>query len=291
MASKFYKSPFCYVGNKYKQLPQLIKIFPEQIDNFIDLFTGGCDVAQNMISRANKVYANDINKIVIDIMREFQNHSIDEILSFIDKRIEQFNLSKTNKEGYITYRELYNNGTYSTPLDLFTLARFSFNNNMRFNNNGEMNSAFGMNRSSFNPVQRKNTIALHKNLQSIILSSKSFLDFDLSYFGKNDFIYADPPYLISDAYYNNGAKEAAQRWEQNNDLQLFEYLDKANAKGIRFAMSNFIHHKGKTNEKIIEWINDNKYNVYDVNSSYTNCVYCAIKTDQPTLEAVITNYK
>jgi len=293
MAKKnvYAKSCFNYIGNKYKQLPQLMKIFPDKIDNFIDLFCGGCDVAQNMLERANHVYANDINKSVIDIMREFQNKPIEEILAFIDMRIKEFDLTKTNKEGYLKYRELYNNGTYSTPLDLFTLARFSFNNNMRFNNEGEMNSAFGMNRSSFNPVQRENTVILHKNLQSIILSSNNFANFDLAPFGENDFIYIDPPYLISEAYYNSGAKEANQRWEQPDDLHLFEYLDDASARKIRWAMSNFTHHKGKVNEKLIEWINDNNYRAYDINSDYTNCVHCAIKTDLPTLEVVITNYE
>lgn len=291
MASIYVKSPFNWVGNKYKQLPQLMKIFPDKINNFIDLFCGGCDVAQNMIGHANHVYANDVNVLVIDIMREFQECPIEEILNFINNRIEEFKLSTTNKEGYLKYRELYNNGVYSSSLDLFTLARFSFNNNMRFNSEGKMNSAFGMNRSSFNPVQKKNTIILHKNLQQIILSSKNFSEFDLTSFGENDFIYTDPPYLITEAYYNCGAKEVNQRWEQKDDLCLFNYLDKASKRSIKFAMSNFIKHKGKTNEKLIEWIKDNNYNTYDINSDYHNCVHCAIKTDLPTLEVVITNYE
>ena len=161
---------------------------------------------------------------------------------------------------------------------------------MRFNNNGEMNSAFGMNRSDFNSVQRKNTILLHNNLQSITLSSLNFADFNLDAFGEGDFIYADPPYLISEAYYNCGAKETNQRWEQPDDLRLFDYLDAAGKKHIKFAMSNFINHKGKTNAKLIEWIEDNNYKTYDINSDYTNCVHCAIRTNLPTLEVVATNY-
>lgn len=290
MASIYIKSPFNWVGNKYKQLPQLMKIFPDKINNFIDLFCGGCDVAQNMLARANHVYANDVNKLVIDIMLEFQNKPIEEVLAFIDMRIKQFDLTKTNKEGYLKYRDLYNDGTYSTPLDLFTLARFSFNNNMRFNSKGELNQAFGANRSSFNPTQRANTIKLHTNLQKIILSNRSFNDFDLTPFGFDDFIYIDPPYLISDAFYNSGAKEVAQRWEQADDLRLFEYLDAANARGIRWAMSNFTHNKGMTNEKLIEWIESNHWNVHDINSDYHNCVHNRLKTTEPTVEIVVTNY-
>ena len=285
------KSPFNYVGNKFKQLPQLFQIFPSKINNFVDLFTGGADVATNMILQANTVYANDINKFTIDIMKIFQEKSIEEILEFIDNRIAEFNLNKTNKEGYLKYRELYNNGTYSTPLDLFTLTRFSFNNNLRFNNNCQMNQAFGANRSSFNPAMRKNTIKFHKNIQSVILSCQTFELFPINKLNSKDFIYIDPPYLISDAYYNVGAKNAELRWEQKDDLKLFDFLDKVNKQKIPFAMSNFIHHKGKTNKKLIEWINDMNLNTYDINSDYSHCIANINKNDNPTLEVVITNYK
>jgi adenine-specific DNA-methyltransferase len=50
-------------------------------------------------------------------------------MNYIDRRIEEFNLSKTNEEGYLKYRTLYNtpNSGYDTPLDLFTITRFSYN--------------------------------------------------------------------------------------------------------------------------------------------------------------------
>ena len=289
MALQFTKSPFNYVGNKYKQLPQLIEIFPKNINNFIDLFTGGADIATNMVGRAENIYANDINQFVIDIMKEFQTKTVEEILSFIDSRIKQFDLSKTNKENYFKYRDAYNNGTYSTPLDLFTLTRFSYNNNLRFNDKKEMNQAFGD--RYFNPTMRKNFLNFYNKIQSINLSCLTFSDFDLTNFGEKDFIYADPPYLISDAYYNTGAKNAAQKWEQKDDLKLFDFLNKANEKKISFVMSNFIHHKGKTNEKLIEWINDMNLNIYDINSDYSHCIANINKNDSPTLEVAITNYK
>lgn len=284
---KFIKSPFNYVGNKYKQLPQLFQIFPDKINNFIDLFCGGCDVSINMLERANKIYANDINRFVIEILQEFKNNTIEEILQFIDERIKQFDLAKDKEEGYYQYRILYNNGTHSTPLDLFALTRYSFNNNLRFNNKQEMNQASGIGRSWFNPQQRKNTILLHQAVQNIQFSCKNFRDFDLTPFNKKDFIYVDPPYLISSAYYNSGAKEADQRWEERDDFDLFNYLDKANT---NFAMSNFIYHKGQTNKGLIEWIKDNHYKTYDIHSDYTHCVANIVKNDNPTLEVVITNY-
>jgi len=82
-------------------------------------------------------------------------------MNYIDHRIEEFNLNKTNADGYLKYRTLYNtiNSGYDTPLDLFTITRFSYNQIIRFNNKMEFNAAFGKNRSSYNDNMRNNTIA------------------------------------------------------------------------------------------------------------------------------------
>jgi len=50
-------------------------------------------------------------------------------MDFIQHRIKEFNLTRFNIEGYLQYRDLYNtNLNYHTPLDLFTLSRYSFDN-------------------------------------------------------------------------------------------------------------------------------------------------------------------
>lgn len=285
----YQKSPFNYTGNKFKQLPQLMRIFPQNINCFVDLFTGGGDVVTNVAAKSK--IALDINKQVIEIMQEFQRLPIEDILAFMDKRIEEFELTKTNKEGYLKYRELYNNGTLATPLDLYTLSKFSFNNLMRFNEKLEMNAAFGANRSSFNPQQRKNTILFHKYIQDVDLRVMDFRDFDVSALQGNDFVYADPPYLISAAVYNTGAKQAGQRWEENDECDLLAFLSKINEQGVKFALSNLIKHKGKINQLLLDWVETNQFNMYDIYSDYSHCVYHVTKSEEPTIEVVITNYE
>lgn len=279
------KSPFNYVGNKYRQLPTLLKIFPKDINCFVDLFTGGGDVITNIT--AKRKIGIDINKLIIDIIHQFQQMTIEDILTYIDKRIGEFQLSKTNVEGYNTYRELYNNGTLQTPLDLFTLSRFSFNNFIRLNDRLEMNASFGANRSSFNPAMRKNTIVFHQLIQSIQFICEDFRAFDLSTLTKQDFIYADPPYLIAQGVYNNRSKEAWQRWELKDELDLLNYLEKSS---VPFALSNLLRYKGRNNEPLIEWIDKHHFNVYQINSDYSHCSYNSIQTTEPTVEIVITNY-
>ena len=45
---KLIKSALNYTGGKYKLLPQLLPLFPESYNNFIDLFSGGATVAVNL---------------------------------------------------------------------------------------------------------------------------------------------------------------------------------------------------------------------------------------------------
>lgn len=277
-----------YTGNKYKQMNQLHNIFPNNINNLIDLFCGGTDVSIN--TPAINKYANDINENIINIYKSFQNNSIEEVLRFIDKRIKEFKLNRQNIDGYTNYRNLYNTTTeYHTPLDLFTLSRFSFNNKISFNINKEYNASFGQNHSDFNLNQRANTRAMHAAIQNINFTSNNFRNFDISLFtNKNDFLYVDPPYRISAAQYNDGARLSNERWDVQDDLDLFTYLDEANKHGIKWAMSNVVAHKGKENVELIEWAE--KYYVNDIDADYSRCVYNRKKFDEPTIEVIITNY-
>jgi len=66
-------------------------------------------------------------------------------------------------------------------------------------------------------------------------------------------------------------------------------LDELNRKGIRFALSNVLEHKGRTNGILSEW--SKKYTIYDLNFNYINCNYkTKDKLEDITREVLITNY-
>lgn len=276
------KSPLNYMGNKFRQLFQLLELFPNNINNFLDLFCGGCDVSVNV--DAKNITAVDSNQHLIEILQSFQNNSLNDILSFIDSRIQEFNLSKLNQEGYATYQQLYNTTKeYNTPLDLFILSRYSFSNIIRFNKKGKMNASFGMNRNGYNDSQKNNLINFHPKLQSIQLLAKDFRQIDFSQF---DFIYADPPYFNSGAVYNTKGY-GGQTWTPTDDYDLLNRLQKVKSK---FALSNLIRHKGEENEQLLTWANDNKYKIHLIGSNYDSCIYSTKIPEEPTIEVCITNY-
>ena len=65
MSSKFNRSPLFYVGDKYKLLPYIKPLFPENINNFYEPFVGGGSVFLNI--KANNYLINDIDSNVMNI--------------------------------------------------------------------------------------------------------------------------------------------------------------------------------------------------------------------------------
>lgn len=177
---KYIKSPTNYIGGKYKLLSQLLPQFPKNINTFVDLFAGGCNVGINV--NADKVIFNDINSIIIDLFKLFQDTPIDELLAQIDSIINEYSLSKTNEKGYKKLREHYNH-THKL-IDLYTLSCYSFNYQFRFNNKHEYNNPFGKNRSQFSNNMRSNLIRFVEKLQNsnVEFTKYDFENFDISSF-------------------------------------------------------------------------------------------------------------
>lgn len=286
MKNSYIKSPLNYTGGKYSILKNILPEFPKKIDTFVDLFAGGMNVGINI--NANTVFANDHISYLVDIFTYFKNKNIDLLLEEINVLINKYELDQFNVAGYNQLRKDYN--ATKNALYLFVLACYSFNHQIRFNNNFMFNTPFGKNRSSYNDSIKSNLINFCDKLQSgnYILSNKDFRDFDLSHLSTNDVVYCDPPYLITTGSYNDG-KRGFGDWGPNEDKALLELLDKLNTKGIPFFLSNVFYHKGLSNDSLIEW--SKKYRVIYIDKKYSNCSYHFKDRNAKTVEVLITNYE
>lgn len=278
------KSPLNYTGGKSKLLPQILPLFPDKLTSFIDLFCGGCNVGANV--KCTYMIYNDKYPQLIDLYQNWMDNDINETIEYIESQIKKFNLSKTNKEGFLELRKQYNE--YRDIRDLFVLIAYSFNHQIRFNSKGEYNMPFGKDRSEFNKTMKKNLIDFITRIkeQNAIFTNRSFEDLDPKPFKEGGLVYADPPYLITVASYNeNGG------WDENMERKLLTYLDECNKLGIKFALSNVLEMNGKTNEILKTWSEERGYNVHHLNYTYGNCNYHKLdKTKDMTDEVLITNY-
>lgn len=278
-----------YIGGKHKLLSQIVPLFPQNIKTFVDLFCGGCNVGINV--NAENVIFNDNLSFLIELYKSFKEKQNDEILKHIESRIKQFDLSLTNADGYLALRELYNKE--KNPLDLFVLVAYSFNHQIRFNNSHQFNNPFGKERSSFNPKMKENLLkflsALHTKNASFFC--KNFDVFDFSTLADNDFVYCDPPYLITTGTYNDG-KRGFTGWSENEEKKLLEILKNLNERKIKFALSNVIEHKGLSNDLLKNWISENKFYISYLNKNYSNSNYQVInRNPNSTIEVLVTNYE
>lgn len=282
----YIKSPLNYTGGKYKILESVFQAFPRDIKTFVDVFAGGFNVGINV--SAERIICNDQITYLIGLFQLFQKTEINDLLKEIKGIIEKYQLTQQNKEGYYALRVEYNKSR--DIVKLFVLACYAFNHQIRFNNSHEFNSPFGRNRSSFNSNIEKNLTQFCQALQekNIEFSNVDFMELDYSFLGENDLVYCDPPYLISTGNYNDGNR-GFKDWKEKEEQELLGLLDKLDSKGIRFALSNVLYHKGMSNELLIEW--SKKYKIHYIDKTYSNCNYQFKERNAVTVEVLVTNYE
>ena len=235
------KSPLNYTGGKSKLLPQILPLFPDKVGVFIDLFCGGCNVGANV--NADEVIYNDQMEQIIDLYQKWLEEGIDSTIEYIESQIKKFKLDKQNQEGFLELRQQYNQ--YKDIRDLFILVAFSFNHQIRFNSKGEYNMPFGKDRSEYNKRMKENLIRFVEQIkkQNAKFLKQSFDTLTPETLPKNSFVYADPPYLITVASYNeNGG------WNEQMEYKLLEYLDQCTSCSIKFALSNVLEMNVKSND-------------------------------------------
>lgn len=304
LSKKYIASPLNYTGGKLKLLPQILPLFPKKIETFVDLFCGGCNVGVNV--NAEKIFCNDSNEKLIEFFNYLKNTDYKAFFRQISKVIEDFHLSNTAENGYSFYgcnssaglssynREhflvLRENFNSLQTKDSYYFAKFyilivyAFNNQIRFNSKGFYNLPVG--KRDFNKRMSEKLETFMSSIANIEFTSKDFREFKTEILTQNDFVYADPPYLITCASYNE-----LDGWNENNEIDLLKMLDKLNERKLRFALSNVLSAKGKVNNILDSWLNKNpEYKCYHLNFDYKNSSYHKTERINKADEVLITNY-
>lgn len=301
------QSPLNYTGGKFKLLPQILPLFPSKINTFVDLFCGGCNVGINVV--AHKHIYNDTNIYLLYLYNTLKNNDKDVILETIYGIIEKYGLSLVSKYGYEYYgcesskglgnynkdkfikmRDDFNfhtNEDYYYYILLYVIIVYSFNNQIRFNQNGKFNLPVG--KRDFNKKMEKKLVDFIDTIkaQNSNFSCLDFIDFDISTLTEKDFVYIDPPYLITCATYNE-----QDGWNEEKENQLLNFMEKLTEANIRCALSNVLRSKGKENNILLSWLEKNKdiYIVHELDYSYANSNYHTKDRSESSEEVLITNY-
>ena len=301
------QSPLNYTGGKFKLLPQILPFFPKDINKFFDFFCGGCNVGINV--DCQEVVCIDREENLICLYQTFQNLEKTAIIDWIYEIISKYGLSLVSQNGYRFYdcnssaglstynresfnrlREDFNKSEifdYHYYVMLYVIIVYAFNNQIRFNSSGKFNLPVG--KRDFNANMHSKLLDFIDRVQSrnYRFICSDFRNFDITTISEKDFVYADPPYLITCATYNeNGG------WSDKDEIDLINFLDNLHANGIKFALSNVLRSKGKENLILLEWLkkNSDEYKAVHLKCSYANSNYHKTDKISDSDEVLIINY-
>lgn len=308
------RTPLNYTGNKSRLVTGFKEKFPTDIGIFVDLFCGGGTVGLSV--DAEKIIFIDNNENVIALLKHLSRYRFETLINRLERLVELYGLSYSAKYGYSGYRQGIergdNNGLkkfnseafyqmrsdYNSSDDkfskdsldlLYLLIVYAFNNDMRFNAKGEFNLPIGK-----TDLNKKNLQRLEDYIQRVNSIDCEFIcgDFrdqnieDILF--STDFIYADPPYLLGAAVYNENGK-----WNEESEKDLLDLFEKLKDKGKYFALSNVIE---KSNPKCINrllssWVSGREdINIFDIDYHYRSSSYNKLNRNAQEREVLITNF-
>lgn len=301
MKKQILRSPLFYVGDKYKLMEEIGTYFPDNIGKFVEPFVGGGSVFMNTV--AEQFCLNDIDGYIIRL-HKYLSKSANKKNGFfadLERIIKEYGLSysykedsipmdlkslykktyfaKYNKDAYEQMRSDFNESSKDNMSILYLLLIYGFNRMLRFNKRGDFNLPVGNVDFNSNVVS-----ALENYFQEVKNKKPKWYNLDYKVFLKNiqlsenDFVYLDPPYLITFSEYN-------KLWNEKDEKELLQILDQLNELNIRFAISNVTHYKDRKNDIFIEW--SQKYYTHSIKSNYISYHDNSIKQFN---EVLITNY-
>ena len=253
------QKPFLkWVGGKTQIIKDIISKIPPEINNYHELFLGGGSVLfavlslqkQKKIVIKNKIYAYDINSVLINVYKHVQS-SKDELYKYINMYIKEYDSiegsiinrkptsieeAKTSKESYYYWiRKKYNNIDKNT---IECSALFMFINKTCFR--GMYREGPNGYNVPYGHYKKTPTIISETDLNYIsdLIKDVEFIHSDFSNSIKNvkdgDFVYLDPPYAPENA--NSFVGYVADGFNLEMHKLLFDEIKKLGK--IKFVMSN-----------------------------------------------------
>ena len=222
-----------YQGSKRLLASQILCFFPNRIDRLLEPFSGmaAISIAAMYEGRARRCHLNDINKPLINLLKEAIDHPERLLRDYTAVWAEQFDFPEGHLNHFYAIRDDFNDGNTSAANMLYLLAR-CVKGAVRYGRNGNFNQSPDKRRHGASPTNlRKNLLAISAILRG--RTTFSCDDFKTAYrmASPGDLVYMDPPYQgvsnVRDGRYFSGVSFE----------EFSESLDYLNCRGIDFLIS------------------------------------------------------
>lgn len=288
------KTPFNWVGNKYKFIEEINQIIKDKEYNVImDVFMGSGNILFNVEAKAEVYIGNDKIKLLPNILTNINKHKYKYDLNDIERIINKFNRF-SKKEDYYIFRDYWNNKYLSDNFDrdfimeTILLLKMCSNSMVRFNpKEGYFNQGFrGLGKKSefFTSTMKQqcvndiNLLSDNISLKDYRFTNRDFKEFNDNLF--NSLLIFDPPYLLRSDMYDTD-------WSLDHEQKLNNIIKNTKNDFIYF---NYIERQGVKNQEIIDIINENNLKCIDINSK-TLAGQGRSKNIIDVKEVIITNIK
>ncbi len=257
---KIYKPFLKWVGGKTQILEKLLKKFPKEMENYHEPFLGGGSVLlailslrkENKIIIKNKIYAYDLNPVLIRVYQNIQQHK-KELYKYIEKHINEYDRltgttvnrkpttleeAKSSKESYYYWlRKKYNDmdkTTVECSALFMILNKTCFRGLYREGPNG-FNVPYGHYKKTPAIISKKEVDEISNLIKDVEFLEMSFAKSILRA-RQGDFVYLDPPYVPVDV--KSFVKYTTDGFDLETHKKLFDEIVDLNKKKISFVLSN-----------------------------------------------------
>lgn len=253
------QKPFLkWVGGKSQIINTIISKLPSTMNNYHELFLGGGSVLlavlslqkQGKITIKNKIYAYDINSILINVYKHIQSNK-DELFSYITLYINEYDSlsgtdvnrnpntieeAKTSKESYYYWmRSKFNNidkNTIECSALFMVINKTCFRGMYREGPNG-FNVPYGHYKKTPTVITKADLTYISELIKDVEFMDVGFTT-SIKNVGKDDFVYLDPPYAPETK--NSFVGYVADGFNLDTHKLLFSEIKKL--EGSKFVMSN-----------------------------------------------------
>lgn len=258
------QKPFLkWVGGKTQHIQQIINSFPDNMENYHEIFLGGGSVLlavlslqkAGLITIKGSIYAYDLNKQLIQVYRHIQSNK-DELIKRVQHYRNEYDKcpivekgtanrkpvndteAKTSRESYYYWMRMKFNLLKDLSIEnsalFIMLNKTNFRGVYREGPNG-YNVPFGHYKKTPAIISKNEIDKISTLIKDVVFIDADFND-SINNATEGDFVYLDPPYAPQNiksfvGYTENG-------FDINMHEKLFKLTKALTTNNIKFAMSN-----------------------------------------------------
>tara|TARA_Y100001958_G_C21212661_1_gene538249 strand:- start:698 stop:1615 length:918 start_codon:yes stop_codon:yes gene_type:complete len=258
------QKPFLkWAGGKTQHIQQIINSFPDNMENYHEIFLGGGSVLlavlslqkAGLITIKGSIYAYDLNKQLIQVYRHIQSNK-DELIKRVQHYRNEYDKcpivekgtanrkpvnvteAKTSRESYYYWMRMKFNLLKDLSIEnsalFIMLNKTNFRGVYREGPNG-YNVPFGHYKKTPAIISKNEIDKISTLIKDVVFIDADFND-SINNATEGDFVYLDPPYAPQNiksfvGYTKNG-------FDINMHEKLFKLTKALTTNNIKFAMSN-----------------------------------------------------